>query len=1081
MSFYGHAAMLRTSRRGLWRRAAICAVGANLAALTAIIAPTNAQTFSTGANFTTITRGQTAPLAGIFEPPDTMGAAGPNHFVALNNGSFSIFNKNGTLVSQVSDTSFWTSALGSNPGGLTDTRIVYDPLSQRWFATEVTTDQTTNNKILIARSNTSDPTQGFKGVSYTTTNNRFADFPTLGLDANGLYVAANNFSSGGFLRSVAIYSVPKADLLAATPSLSRLTTSHNQLSANTYGFTFQPAIDYGSKAASDPEPLVSTSNTAFGVYKFATLTGTTNSGATLSSSTSKSVQSTSVPTASPQPGTSTKIDNGDDRFSSAVVQAGNFLYAVQNITASGRSAVRWTIANATTFAIIQQGTISDPTLSYFYPSIAVNPTGDVVVGFSGSSSTTFASTYAVVGSSAGGAPGGSLTFGTPVQTKAGTDLYPDTRWGDYSAVTPDPADPGIFWSHQEYAANRFTDGGTTYGNWATQASEIIPTKAGERRWSNTSGGAFAAGGNYFTGAAPVASDHVIFSRANATYTVTFSGSSTTDRASVRQGNVTWNLAGGSYTLSNSNAATPSLSVGEFQGTSSLAVSDGTLNTVNANVGGAAVGSGAVNVTGGATWTNGNSLTVGLNGAGTLTTQSLSTVYVGSNLSIGGFGAVNLNGGTIRFDGYSRAVGGTVNFTSGTVQVAGDRTINTDAAIQDWFGAAPSIGIGKQLVVEGNATLSAATPVTLAGGTLSGHTVAMLSGSHLASTQSSQLLGPLAAQTGSVIDATGGDLTMGDATRTDGFYCNGTLTVGSHSATLADLDGAVFDSAANVTLGASGTPGALVAANGMTLNSGANLTGHGSIDTPDNALTPFVNNGGLTGDSLAVPLTLPGYVKGTGTFDNVRFAGTFAPGLSPASVNLGSAEYDGQLEIEIGGQTAGSEYDQLNHILGDGLAHLGGTLNVSLINDFMPQAGDTFDILIAAGGVTGTFASTMLPMLTGDLFWDINYGPNLVELAVAAPVTVLPGDFNGDGVVDAADYVAWRQGLGTTFTQSDYNVWRTHFGASGGGSGSTVSGELSPAGTSPFPAGVPEPATALLALSIAPATALFGRCCRRRTG
>src|SRR5262249_15044183 len=43
------------------------------------------------------------------------------------------------------------------------------------------------------------------------------------------------------------------------------------------------------------------------------------------------------------------------------------------------------------------------------------------------------------------------------------------------------------------------------------------------------------------------------------------------------------------------------------------------------------------------------------------------------------------------------------------------------------------------------------------------------------------------------------------------------------------------------------------------------------------------------------------------------------------------------------------------------------------------------------------------------------------------VSVLPGDFNYDGTVDAADYVVWRKGLGTTYTQSDYDTWRSHFG------------------------------------------------------
>ena len=41
---------------------------------------------------------------------------------------------------------------------------------------------------------------------------------------------------------------------------------------------------------------------------------------------------------------------------------------------------------------------------------------------------------------------------------------------------------------------------------------------------------------------------------------------------------------------------------------------------------------------------------------------------------------------------------------------------------------------------------------------------------------------------------------------------------------------------------------------------------------------------------------------------------------------------------------------------------------------------------------------------------------------------LGGDFNHDGKVNGADYVTWRKGLGTTYVQNDYNVWRSNFGA-----------------------------------------------------
>jgi hypothetical protein len=50
---------------------------------------------------------------------------------------------------------------------------------------------------------------------------------------------------------------------------------------------------------------------------------------------------------------------------------------------------------------------------------------------------------------------------------------------------------------------------------------------------------------------------------------------------------------------------------------------------------------------------------------------------------------------------------------------------------------------------------------------------------------------------------------------------------------------------------------------------------------------------------------------------------------------------------------------------------------------------------------------------------------------------LSGDYNQDGIVNAADYVVWRKGLGTNYVQNDYNVWRAHFGESAGSGSNTV--------------------------------------------
>jgi hypothetical protein len=58
-----------------------------------------------------------------------------------------------------------------------------------------------------------------------------------------------------------------------------------------------------------------------------------------------------------------------------------------------------------------------------------------------------------------------------------------------------------------------------------------------------------------------------------------------------------------------------------------------------------------------------------------------------------------------------------------------------------------------------------------------------------------------------------------------------------------------------------------------------------------------------------------------------------------------------------------------------------------------------------------------------------------ETLTGIVVYQIPGDFNNDGVVNAGDYIVWRGGLGTTYTQSDFDVWRAHFGLATAGSGS----------------------------------------------
>jgi hypothetical protein len=100
-----------------------------------------------------------------------------------------------------------------------------------------------------------------------------------------------------------------------------------------------------------------------------------------------------------------------------------------------------------------------------------------------------------------------------------------------------------------------------------------------------------------------------------------------------------------------------------------------------------------------------------------------------------------------------------------------------------------------------------------------------------------------------------------------------------------------------------------------------------------------------------------------------------------------------------------------------------------------------------------------------------------QISVMATPAGLPGDYNNNGTVDAADYVVWRNNLGQsvtlpnevsgtspgTVTQADYDAWRARFGrTTGSGASALVAGA------------VPEPAALVLFLFVSILLALARR-------
>ena len=324
-------------------------------------------------------------------------------------------------------------------------------------------------------------------------------------------------------------------------------------------------------------------------------------------------------------------------------------------------------------------------------------------------------------------------------------------------------------------------------------------------------------------------------------------------------------------------------------------------------------------------------------------------------------------------------------------------------------------------------------------------------------------------TGGVVEATGA-LALGDAASPAGFNYDGELRTKQFTVTLNSSAAAGLG---NLTaLGSGGSPGTLNAANGFVVDFDEAVTGYGTINSTNTLAKRATINGTVQGDSVGQPITLSGYIKGVFTYTNVNFTGTYSPGLSPTIASAGNVAFasTNTLIMELGGTTPGSGHDQIES---SGLLTLGGTLQVSLINGFSPVVGNSFDLLNWAS-VASTFTALDLPPLAGGLVWNTSalYTNGVLSVAPAG----VPGDYNYNGSVDAADYILWRKNvqplpnnevvtIGTT-ESGDYTEWRSRFGnPPGSGAGASAGGSASSA--------VPEPASGLLLLVAALGVAAFG--------
>ena len=274
-----------------------------------------------------------------WRPPDPIVTVAPDGVLAAVNSSFYIFNKgNPGQVLYSSTFSNWFASLGLPAGtSIFDPKVVYDYINKRVIIVVLAKNESVTPNVsayLIAVSRQ----PGAVGSWYlyrsdaryngTTLTNNWADYPGVGTDGVNLYISANMFGlGGGSFQYSKVRMLKLSELYAGSLTSGYWDFWSIQHNSGTQAFTVQPAHRY---LVNNPMYLISAENnlssssgnrlTLFRVDGRTTWPGTAPSFVRVATVNTGTFSS---PPDAEQPGTTTRIDTGDDRILSARTYANN--------------------------------------------------------------------------------------------------------------------------------------------------------------------------------------------------------------------------------------------------------------------------------------------------------------------------------------------------------------------------------------------------------------------------------------------------------------------------------------------------------------------------------------------------------------------------------------------------------------------------------------------------------------------------------------------------------------------------------------------------------------------------------------
>ncbi|HEY3243814.1 MAG TPA: hypothetical protein VGM03_10725 [Phycisphaerae bacterium] len=376
-----------------------------------------------------------------------------------------------------------------------------------------------------------------------------------------------------------------------------------------------------------------------------------------------------------------------------------------------------------------------------------------------------------------------------------------------------------------------------------------------------------------------------------------------------------------------------------------------------------------------------------------------TVPLGGTLQFSG-GPTNLNGQT-DVTGQIVTTTGTGNFdAAASMGVAASSLSILGGGTLSFAGPASASSVSHSSgVLSGAGTLTVTGPYSWTGGTLGviggGGTTLLNAGMSISGNATKSLFGRTLtnANNGTITWTGSGSLSLASGTisnqagatfeiQTDADIGGGLGNLLNNAGTFRKSAGTATPTNVEINVNNMGlievTNGTLNFQHIYTQTSGSTVLAGGSIIQFGGFGSTLQINGGTIGLG---PNTSTGTITANVTLGSAAASTVPRPGAAGTLTISGAyTQNAGTLDIELGGTSPGSGFDQL--IVG-GTAALSGTLKLTLINGFTPTVGQQFTI-VTAGSRTGTFSSVALINFPPNLGASVTYNANSVVVTITNP-------------------------------------------------------------------------------------------------